>query len=191
MSAIDPSTVASVRATRVLAFLVDFVLLTVVTAMLWFVFFVLRAFVGIGSMLGTQSGGSASTAAVVGASLLDLTLGFVMWAVIALVVGGYFVATLQAWGQTLGMRLLDLLVVDDDGSEITQAQAIKRTAVLLVPIPLMALSSVLVPLVGFPIALTMMAGWLLVEAAVLFVDDDAQRLGDRVAGTLVVEEPTV
>ena len=51
----------------------------------------------------------------------------------------------------------------------------------------MALSAVFVPLIGLPIALFLMIGWLAFEAAVLFVDDDAQRFGDRLANTVVVD----
>ncbi|MDS0261676.1 RDD family protein [Haloarcula sp. S1CR25-12] len=171
-----------------MAFLVDFTLSSVVAATLWFVFAVIRTLVGVGSSLGAVAADSPGTAAMVGSSLLDLALGFALWLLIALVVGGYFVVQLQLKGQTLGMRLLDLVVVSEDGTAITRQQALERTAVLLAPLPLMALSSVLVPLVGFFIALFLMTVWLLVEAAVLVLDEDAQRLGDRVAGTLVVEE---
>lgn len=186
MSAIDHSDLGSTRPIRLVAFCIDFGLLSAVVAILWFVFAIVRTFVGIGSRLGAPSGRSVGVMA--GATLLNLALGFLLWLVIGLVVGGYFVGLLQLQGQTLGMRLLDLVVVAEDGTEITQMQAIQRTAVLLAPLPLMALSSVLIPIVGFFIALCLMGGWLLVEAALLVTDDDAQRLGDRLAGTLVVEE---
>jgi uncharacterized RDD family membrane protein YckC len=51
----------------------------------------------------------------------------------------------------------------------------------------MALVGVVLGFFGFIIAVGMMGAWLLVEAAVLVVSDDSQRLGDKVAGTYVVE----
>lgn len=185
MSAIDHSEAVSVRTTRVVAFLIDFALLSVLSVGLWFVFFVLRTLVGVGSMAAADS---PSPGVSLGASLLSIVLGLTLWVVLVALVGGYFTLMLQLKGQTLGMRLLDVVVVSEDGDTVTQKQALVRTAVLLAPMPLMALSAVFIPLFGFLLALCLMAGWLLVEAAVLFTDDDAQRLGDRFAGTLVVEE---
>jgi uncharacterized RDD family membrane protein YckC len=163
------------------------VLLTVVTTLIWGVFFVLRTLVGVGSTVASGASSSGASAAGAGLTILGILLGLVMWVLLVAVVGGYYALLVTSRGQTLGMQLLDVTVVSGTGGPVTQNQSIKRTAVLLAPMPLMALSSLFIPLVGFPLALAMMGGWLLVEAAVLFVDDDAQRLGDRVADTYVVE----
>lgn len=187
MSGPDLTSAASVRAARLFAFLVDFVLLSILSAILWFVVFVLRILVSAGS----AGVAGDSPASAVGASLVGVVLGLGLWAVLTLLVGAYFVVQLQLKGQTLGMRLLDLVVVSEGGGPVTQRQALVRTAVLLVPMPLMAVAAVFIPLFGFLVALAILAGWLLVEAAILLVDDDAQRLGDKVAGTLVVEESPV
>jgi uncharacterized RDD family membrane protein YckC len=181
------SSVESARVNRVLAFIVDFLLLSVVTALTWFVFFILRGIVGAGSILASSGESPAAAATGTGLGILGIVLSLVMWALLIAIIRGYFTYLTQRSGQTLGMRLLDVSVVDANGGPVTQKQALKRTALLLAPMPLMALSSAIIPLLGFPIALVMMGGWLLVEAAVLFVDDQAQRLGDRVANTYVVE----
>ncbi|WP_167768594.1 RDD family protein [Haloarcula amylovorans] len=184
MPAAQCSTAESAREDRIIAFLVDFVLLTIVTVLIWGVF----AVVSMGlNFVGMSAAGPDSTAAVAGTFLLGLALSVLQWGVIGLAVGSYFVYFLNDRGQTFGMGLTDVVVVSEDGTAITREQAIKRTLVLLAPMPLMALVSVVVPLVGFLLALFMMVGWLAVEALLLVTDDDAQRLGDRVAGTLVVE----
>lgn len=187
MSETALSSVESARVNRILAFIIDFVLLSVVTAITWGVFFILRGIVGAGSLLAAGSDSSAASAAGTGLGILGILLGLFMWVLLVGIIGGYFTLLIQRSGQTLGMRLLDVSVVDANGGPVTQTQALKRTALLLAPMPLMALSSVFIPIIGFPIALVMMVGWLIVEAAVLFVDDQAQRLGDRVANTFVVE----
>lgn len=187
----------SARESRVLAFLIDFVLLTIVTAMIWVVFLVIRTLVGFGGMLGmaalsgsgTAAGSSTAVtpAASLGSVVLGWGLGLIQWVLIGLVLFGYFTFMLESRGQTLGMSITDVTLVSEDSTDPTQSQAMKRTAVLLAPLPLMALSSVFIPLVGLPLALFMMVAWLAIEAVVLFVDDSAQRLGDRFADTLVVD----
>lgn len=181
---------------RLGAYLVDFLLLTVVTALVWFVFTVVRTLVGIGGRVAAEAGSAGPAAAgpsegglaaLVGASLLQVLLGFVQWAVIGLALAGYFVLLQEGDGQTLGKRLTDVAVVSADGSAADRSQLVKRTAVLLAPLPLMAVSAVIVPIVGLPIALALMTGWLGLEALLMAVDDEGRRLGDRFAGTRVVQ----
>ena len=185
-------TAETVRGDRLLAYLLDFVLLTMLTVFIWGVFSVINVIVGVGSMgvMSAMDGGGAGgagTGATLGVLLIGYVLGLVQWVLIGAVLAGYFVLLTSNSGQTLGKRLTGITVRADDGTPCTQSQAIKRTAVLLAPLPVMALSSVFVPLVGLPIALFLMIGWLTFEATVLFVDDDAQRFGDRLANTVVVE----
>jgi|GEM_PF-1137981 len=186
----------SAREDRVLAFVVDFCLLTVATAFVWFVFSIVRVLVGVGSVFGaaalSEPGSAAassmgSAAASVGILIASYGIALVQWLVIGLVLVAYFTLLLERDGQTLGMDLTDVVVVSEDGTACTRSQALRRTAVLLAPLPVMALSSVFIPLVGLPLALFMMVGWLAVEAVVLFTDEKAQRLGDQFADTVVVE----
>jgi len=187
----------SARGDRLLAFLLDFSLLTAATVAIWFVFLVLRLLTGFAGMVGlaalrdaASAGGSATVAtpvASLGTMVLGYGLGLLQWAVIGLVLAGYFVYFLSRRGQTIGMRATDVVVRSADGTACTQSQAITRTAVLLAPLPVMALSSVFIPIAGFPLALLVMVGWLAVEAVVLYTDDSARRLGDRFADTVVVE----
>jgi len=193
MSTAQLDSAVSARGSRLLAFLIDFFLLTIVTAVIWFVFSIITGVVGAGSMLGAAAmsdGGTASgmgTAASLGSMALSYGLRLLQWVVIGAVLGGYFTLMLDSRGQTLGMSVTDVTLLSENGSAPTRSQALKRTAVLLAPLPVMALVSVFIPLIGLPIALFLMVGWLAVEAVMLFIDDDAQRLGDRLADTVVVE----
>lgn len=182
----------SARGNRLIAFLIDFTLLTIATMLIWGLFLIPRALVGAGSMFGAMAmseggGTTVGSAASIGAMILGYGVALLQWVVIGIVLTGYFVFLLKRRGQTLGMMATDVTVRGESGAACTQSQAIKRTGALLAPLPLMALCAVFIPLVGLPIALFMMVGWLLLEAALLVTDDRAQRLGDRVANTVVVE----
>jgi uncharacterized RDD family membrane protein YckC len=109
-----------------------------------------------------------------------------IWAIIGVVVFGYF-TWLDAGGGTLGKRIVDLQVVDGDGSPASTKATALRTAVLMLPFPVMALVGILLGGLGFFIAVGMMLFWLFVEAVVMFISG-GQRLGDKVAGTYVVPE---
>lgn len=173
MATAPEATIADKRE-RILAFVIDFVVLSLVTGLIWGLFLIVKAAVGV-EIFDEPSAQSA-------------IVGLVQWAVIALAVGGYFVVLLDIQGQTLGKTVTGVVAVDTSGDPLTQSQAIKRTIVLLAPLPVMAGASVFIHWFGFPIALAIMSGWLALEALVLLLGDDDQRLGDRVAGTIVVTE---
>jgi len=197
MSPNTSQSAVSAREDRLLAFALDFLLLTFATALIWFAFSLVRVLVGAGTafgaaaLSGSASAGSSqamgSAGAMVGSMILSWGIGVVQWAVIGLVLTAYFTLLVERDGQTLGMRATDVTVRAADGTACTRSQALRRTAVLLAPLPLMALSSVFIPIVGLPLALFVMVGWLVVEAVLIFTDDSAQRLGDRFADTVVVE----
>lgn len=180
-------TAEDARVGRILGFVVDFILLSVITVAIWFGFSIVQLLVGVSGM--AAAGSMESQAAMTGVSIVGIVVSLAMWAVIGLVLLAYFVYFQTNGGQTLGMKLTDVAVVGSDGSALTRGHALKRTAVLLAPFPVMALVTVFlpIPVINFLIALALMVGWLLVEAVVMFVDDDARRLGDRFAGTAVVE----
>jgi uncharacterized RDD family membrane protein YckC len=178
------------RGSRIAAFVIDFIPLMIVTGIIWFVFLILRGIFNFGATAAFGGGESAgaSTGLMAGTAILGWLIGFLMWAIIGLVLFAYFTWFQMSSGQTLGMKVMDVIVVDGDGGDCTQSQAMKRTAILLLPFPLMAASSVFIPLLGPPIAFGMMVMWLAVEAALFLLDDEnSQRLGDRWAGTVVVE----
>ncbi|WP_256298728.1 RDD family protein [Haloarchaeobius salinus] len=166
---------------RVMAFGVDWVILSLLSAVIWFLFWMVRAVLAIG---GAASDGSVGT----GLGVLAILLALVQWALIGVALLAYFTLLQTRSGQTLGMNLLDVKVVAADGSPVTRKQALVRNAVLIAPLPLMAVVSVFVPVIGFPLAFAMMVGWLLVELGAMFVLGDGQRIGDRLADTFVVEE---
>lgn len=166
---------------RVVAYLIDFSLLSVVAFVFWLASFVLTLVVGIGGgALGSDSGAAA---AGIGALIIPLLL----WGAIGVAVFGYFAYLDGSTDGTLGKRFMDVAVVQTDGSDATIREAAIRTVVLMLPFPVMALLGGILGAFGFVFALGIMGVWLLIEAAVMFVSDDGKRIGDRLAGTLVVQ----
>lgn len=164
---------------RLVAYLVDFLLLSVVAAVIWAVVLVIQLLTGISATPGTG---------LVTTDLGVIALLGAMWLVIGAVLLGYF-AVLDARGGTLGKRLRGLDVVTTGGEPAGLGDTVVRTVVLLAPLPLMAALHVFLtpPGLGFGLGLVVMAGWLLVEAALIVGSDSHRRLGDRLAGTVVVE----
>ena len=116
----------------------------------------------------------------IGAQVIDIVAMFVQLVIVATLLGGgrggFFLALLTLplyggllegyWnGQTLGKAALGIKVVDEQGGEVTVAQALVRNF----------------PAVAIP-------GWLayLVALASMAMSDRRQRVFDRFAGTVVV-----
>ena len=124
----------------------------------------------------------ASVTARGGAWLVDILLSVVVAVIVAAAVGvvsdalaavvfllvlvGWYVVSEAVWGQTPGKRLVGISVVDTNGNDISAGDAVMRNVTKL-----LGGSSLLFILVG----------------VVLIADSrDNQRLGDRMADTLVV-----
>lgn len=124
----------------------------------------------------------ASVTARGGAWLVDILLSVVVAIIVAAAVGvvsdalaalvfllvlvGWYVVSEAVWGQTPGKRLVGIRVVDTNGNDISAGDAVMRNITKL-----LGGSSLLFILVG----------------VVLIADSrDNQRLGDRMADTLVV-----
>lgn len=173
---------------RFVAYLIDFALLSAVTFVLWIVLFGITAVLAIGSIAAAPG---SSTSPMAGemfatATLVGTVLNVVLWIVIGVLLVWYF-AYYADDGQTIGKRSQDVSVVDENGDVPSKRQRLIRTAVLLAPFPLMALVGGVLGALGFVVALFFMVVWLVVEAVVLFVSDDARRLGDNAADTYVVD----
>lgn len=125
----------------------------------------------------------ASVTARGGAWLIDIVASFIVAAIVSAAVGvvsdalavvlfllilvGWYVVSEAVWGQTPGKRLVGVKVVDTNGNEISAGTATLRNITKIV-----GGSSLLFILVG----------------VVLIADSrDNQRLGDRLAETLVVQ----
>ena len=80
---------------------------------------------------------------------------------------GYWIVLEHLWGTTIGKRLFGLRVTSRDDGPITWGQSLQRNLMRLVD----SIPFVIPYLLGFVVAVT---------------DDERRRLGDRVAGTLVV-----
>ena len=126
---------------RVVAFLVDIVALVVV--------------------IGVLSGV---------ASILSDTLGVLVSLVLSLAAIAYFVYMEATYGQTLGKRLVGIVVVNSDGSPLDMRSSLIRNVVRIVD----AFPTLYI--VGF--------------AAMYLVGEDRQRVGDLVADTMVVAVDT-
>ncbi|MHC3379213.1 RDD family protein [Haloarcula sp. H-GB5] len=187
MAATVPENAVEARSDRFVAYLIDFAILSAVAFGLWLVTFVLNTVLSVGAMAATSPGdpGAMGSGSMMAAGLLGMVLNFVLWIAIGAVLVYYF-GYYAMDNETVGKRSQDIAVVDETGSQPSQRDRLLRTAVLLAPFPIMLLLGGILGGFGFIFALVLMAGWLLVEAAVMFVSDDAQRLGDRVAGTYVV-----
>lgn len=165
---------------RVTAFGVDWLVLSLVSVLVWFLFWMVRPLLTSG---GTGDEGSFAP----GLILLYILLVLARWAVIGAVSLTYFTLFQTRSGQTPGMELLDVTVVGEDGSPVSVKQALVRNVILLAPLPFMALLNAYNTIVGLLIALGMMVVWLFVELGAMLVLGNGQRLGDRAAGTVVVE----
>lgn len=132
---------------RILAFVVDTILIAVVTVVLALVLGLLGA--GLGSR-------GAAGASILVASLVGLVLQF-----------GYFIYFEGKSGQTPGKRLMNVMVVKEDGRPCDYGDAAIRNLLRIVD----QLGIVVPYLVGL---------------IVIFVTDEKQRIGDLVADTVVV-----
>lgn len=177
---------ADATSDRAVAYLLDFSLLSVVAFALWIVTFVINMVLAVGASSAVATGSSdLATGSFMATALIGIVVNAVLWLAIGAVLVWYFVYYADD-GQTVGKRSQDVTVVAEDGSAPSKRQRLSRTAILLAPFPFMALLGAIFGGFGFVIALFLMAAWLVVEALVTFVSDDAQRIGDRVAGTYVV-----
>ncbi|MDS0220128.1 RDD family protein [Haloarcula sp. S1AR25-5A] len=186
MAATVPENAVEAKGDRVVAYLIDFAILSAVAFGLWLVTFVLNAFLSVGAMaVSPESPGAMGGGSMLAAGLLGIVINFALWLAIGAVLVYYFGYYAES-NETVGKRSQNVAVVDENGAPPSQRDRLVRTAVLLAPFPVMLLLGGILGGFGFLFALVLMGGWLLVEAAVMFVSDDAQRLGDRVAGTYVV-----
>ena len=140
-------TEGEVLGARILAFVVDTVVIGVAVVVLALLFGLLGAGIGSRSLLGVG---------LLIAGFVGLLLQF-----------GYFVYFEGKTGQTPGKRLLDVVVVKEDGRPCDYADAAVRNLLRIVD----SIGLVIPYLVGL---------------IVMFVTEDNQRIGDLVADTVVV-----
>lgn len=126
--------------------------------------------------LGAEGGGGASSL-IAGIGFVGLVLiGVVNLAIVA----GYGIVLEIVWdGQTVGKRLLDVRVVEEDGSVPGPVPVVLRN----LPSVFVALASMLLSLLGPLVVYPIM---LVVGLAAILVTDDDQRLFDLAADTYVV-----
>lgn len=174
---------------RLLAYLIDFGILSAGAFVLWLISFVINMGLSAGTGMAMDSAGPSAVGS--GSFLATALLGIVVNAVLWLAIGGllvwYFVYYASD-GETFGKQSQDVAVVDEHGEAPSKKQRWIRTGLLLLPFPVMAFLGALLGGIGFVLAVFIMVFWLFVELAVLFLSDDGQRLGDRLADTYVVDD---
>jgi uncharacterized RDD family membrane protein YckC len=124
-------------------------------------------------------------------SLTGWSAAFLGLAIFALR-NGYFVAFEHAWrGQTPGKRVFGLMVMDAGGGPLTSeaiwARNLTREVECFLPLVVLANPALMS---GGPAAVRLAAvAWLLVLMLLPLFNRDHRRVGDLLAGTLVVEAP--
>ena len=101
----------------------------------------------------------------------------------------YYILTELIWnGRTLGKRILRLRVISLDGRRLTPHQIVARNlmkeAEVFLPIQTLMLSTAVSGFFDWVILL-----WMVGVLTVPFLNKPSQRLGDMLAGTVVVENP--
>lgn len=91
---------------------------------------------------------------------------------------GYLIVTERLFGATLGKRITRITTIRDDGTPLTVKSAVLRWLTLLIPV---------VALAGPKVSLTRgQAVIIVLSVLVVLFSPDHRRMGDCVAGTLVV-----
>lgn len=169
-----PETVEGSFGRRAGAFAVDLFLTGSVMIGLWLLFLLLQL-----TLLGPEDD-------ILGA--FAISIRGVSWVLLAVVVGTYFVAFDSQFGGTIGKRAMGLTVASTRGESIGVGRAGIRTAVLMAPLPLVALLEMFLWILGLPVGILVWIGWVVAEGAVARFTDRHRRLGDLVAGTVVVAD---
>lgn len=178
---------ADATSDRLVAYLIDFALLSVGAFVLWLVSFAINMTLSFGAMSGmSATDASMGSGSLMATALISVVINGVLWLLIGALLVWYFVYYADS-GQTFGKQSQDVAVVAENGSAPSKRQRLMRTGILLAPFPLMALLGAFLGGIGFVLAVFIMAVWLVVEAVVMFASDSGQRLGDRVADTFVVD----
>jgi uncharacterized RDD family membrane protein YckC len=166
---------------RFLANLLDTLLQMAIYTGLWIVVGVLALLVGLSASAFSRALGQFFAQISVA---LALIAGF-------LILWGYFIWFETAWnGQTPGKRQLGLRVIRDGGYPINVYGAIVRNLIRIMDgMPLVALILIILGVFDHqPLAGAMGGLCILIPVLCLLLSDRYQRLGDFVAGTLVVKQ---
>jgi len=161
---------------RALAFTIDFLIVAATVLVI--------IFIAIEALKGAVSTGDADSMHLIGA-VVDLTI-FVVW-------NFYFIVTELRWqGRTVGKRLARIRVIARDGGPLSADLVFARnlTRDLEMLIPLLAIIQPAVIGIEDPALLTVCWLWLGILALMPLMNRYRARIGDLVAGTLVVAAPT-
>jgi uncharacterized RDD family membrane protein YckC len=125
------------------------------------------------------------------AAIIDVVISYIIGFVpiIGWLIGAAYMALRDGFtfepvvGQSLGKKLLNLkAVVIDSGQKCDYMTSIRRNLPFIIPMVFMA-----VPVIGWIIGAVVWALALVVEVILVVTDENGDRLGDRIAGTRVIE----
>jgi len=167
--------------TRFLANLIDTAVQMAIYAAIWIVFILLALIVSFSSLVFARALGAFFAEVQVALALIAAFV--VLW--------GYFIWFETIWnGQTPGKRQMGLRVVRDGGYPISVYAAITRNLIRVMDgMPIIALGLILSGISGHQPALGAAGGLcILIPLLCLMLSARYQRLGDFVAGTMVVKQ---
>lgn len=179
---------ADAQQERLVAYLIDFAILSAGAFVLWLISAAISSMLTLGASFGMDSASASpmATGSILATALLSIVINGVLWLAIGALLVWYFVYY-AGEGQTFGKQSQNVAVVDENGSAPSKRQRLIRTGILLLPFPLMALIGAILGGIGFVLAVFIMAVWLIIELVVMFASGDGKRIGDRVADTYVVD----
>jgi len=147
---------------RIIAYIIDSIILSIVSVIIFFSVFLLGLF-----SLGTITDGSMGW---LGFNLFDTTyFGISLGSFLLQLLYFTYLESKDGGGQSLGKKIMDIKVVDENGNKIDMDKSFVRNVVRVIWS---------IPCIGFII--------LLFE--VYLIHDKEQRIGDRLANTYVVKE---
>ena len=118
---------------------------------------------------------------------LAVALRGFQWVLFTGMIAAYFLVLDGRFDGTIGKRIAGVTVATADGEPAGYKEVAIRTATLLLPIPLVAASHMFLWIFGPSLSLPAWVVWLGFETLVAILDDDRRRIGDYLAGTVVVE----
>ena len=167
--------------TRFLANLIDTTVQMAIYVAIWIVFFLIAMIVGLSAGAFARSLGAFFTE--IGVALAFIAAFIVLW--------GYFIWFETIWnGQTPGKRQLGLRVVRDGGYPINIYAAIVRNLIRIMDgMPIIAVGLILAGMIDHQPEIGAAGGvCILIPLTCLMLSARYQRLGDFVAGTMVVKQ---
>lgn len=181
----DPAmdTVGEALPSRLVAAGIDAVAVVLLCGTLWLVGVTVRFVVD--DQLALLGGGPLAHG---GVSVAGVAIWALTWVAVLGAAGAYYAGGYALLGQSIGQRMVDVVVVTTDGGPCDGEAALLRAGVRLAPVPVAAVLALLFGGMGVAVGVALLGAWYVVDLVAVLVDDAGRSLGDRLAGTVVAEE---